>query len=37
MELPEFAQLLKLALSQYDVGSIPVSLDRVTAGWAAGR
>ena len=35
MELPEFAQLLKLALSQYDVGSIPVSLDRVTAGEAA--
>ena len=34
MELPEFAQLLKLALSQYDVGSIPVSLDRVTAGEA---
>ena len=35
MELPEFAQLLKLVLSQYDVGSIPVSLDRVAAGEAA--
>ncbi len=35
MGLSEFAQLLKLALSQYDVGSIPVSLDRVTAGEAA--
>ena len=32
MELAEFAPLLKLVLSQYDVGSIPVSLDRVTAG-----
>ena len=33
--LEEFAQLLKLVLSQYDVGAIPVSLDRVTAGDAA--
>lgn len=32
MELEEFAQLFRLVLSQYDVGSIPVSLDRVTAG-----
>ena len=32
MELEEFAQLFKLVLSQYDVGTIPVSLDRVTAG-----
>lgn len=32
MELEEFGQLLKLVLSQYDVGAIPVSLDRVTAG-----
>lgn len=32
MELEEFAPLLRLVLSQYDVGSIPVSLDRVTAG-----
>lgn len=32
MELEEFAKLLKLVLSQYDVGTIPVSLDRVTAG-----
>ena len=32
MELEEFAALLKLVLSQYDVGTIPVSLDRVTAG-----
>ena len=28
----EFARLFRLVLSQYDVGSIPVSLDRVTAG-----
>lgn len=35
MELAEFAQLLKLVLSQYDVGTIPVSLDRVSAGEAA--
>ena len=32
MDLDEFAQLFRLVLSQYDVGSIPVSLDRVTAG-----
>jgi len=32
MELEEFAQLFRLVLSQYDVGTIPVSLDRVTAG-----
>ena len=32
MTLDEFAPLLRLVLSQYDVGSIPVSLDRVTAG-----
>lgn len=32
LELEEFAQLFRLVLSQYDVGSIPVSLDRVTAG-----
>lgn len=32
MELEEFASLLKLVLSQYNVGTIPVSLDRVTAG-----
>lgn len=32
MELEEFAGLLKLVLGQYDVGTIPVSLDRVTAG-----
>lgn len=32
MELEEFASLFRLVLSQYDVGSIPVSLDRVTAG-----
>lgn len=35
LSLEEFAQLLKLVLSQYDVGAIPVSLDRVTAGDAA--
>ena len=35
MELEEFAQLLKLVLSQYEVGAIPVSLDRVNAGEAA--
>ena len=35
MELEEFAQLFRLVLSQYDVGSIPVSLDRVTAGETA--
>ncbi len=32
MGLDEFAQLFRLVLSQYDVGTIPVSLDRVTAG-----
>lgn len=32
LELEEFSRLFSLALSQYDVGSIPVSLDRVTAG-----
>ena len=32
MELVEFAELFQLVLSQYDVGTIPVSLDRVTAG-----
>ncbi len=32
MDLSEFAPLLRLVLSEYDVGSIPVSLDRVTAG-----
>jgi ATP-dependent helicase/nuclease subunit B len=34
MELEEFARLFQLVLSQYDVGAIPVSLDRVTAGEA---
>ena len=32
MELDEFSKLFALVLSQYDVGSIPVSLDRVSAG-----
>lgn len=32
MELEEFARLFTLVLSQYDVGSIPVSLDQVTCG-----
>lgn len=32
MELREFADLFALMLSQYNVGTIPVSLDRVTAG-----
>ena len=32
MELEEFARLFALVLSQYDVGSIPVSLDRVSVG-----
>ena len=32
MDLEEFTGLFKLVLSQYDVGTIPVSLDRVTAG-----
>ena len=35
VELEEFTQLLKLVLSQYEVGAIPVSLDRVNAGEAA--
>lgn len=33
--MEEFAQLFKLVLAQYDVGAIPVSLDRATAGDAA--
>ena len=32
MELDEFALLFRMVLSQYDVGSIPISLDRVMAG-----
>lgn len=32
VEMEEFARLFQLVLSQYDVGTIPVSLDRVTAG-----
>lgn len=32
VEREEFGRLLKLVLSRYDVGTIPVSLDRVTAG-----
>ncbi len=32
LERGEFAQLFQLVLSQYSVGSIPVSLDRVTVG-----
>ena len=32
IETDEFSGLLRLVLSQYDVGTIPVSLDRVTAG-----
>lgn len=32
VEPDEFSGLLRLVLSQYDVGTIPVSLDRVTAG-----
>ena len=34
MDIEEFAGLFKLVLSQYNVGTIPVSLDRVTAGGA---
>ena len=34
LELDEFSRLFSLALSQYDVGAIPVSLDRVTVGEA---
>ena len=40
LELEEFSRLFSLALSQYDVGTIPVSLDRAAAGDAprmAGR
>lgn len=40
LELEEFSRLFSLALSQYDVGAIPVSLDQVAAGDAprmAGR
>lgn len=32
MDAQEFSRLFLLMLSKYDVGSIPVSLDRVTAG-----
>ncbi len=32
MDAGEFARLFELVLSQYQVGSIPVALDRVTAG-----
>ena len=32
LSLAEFAQLFQLVLSQYQVGTIPVSLDRVTCG-----
>ena len=32
LELEEFSRLFRLVLSQYDVGTIPVSLDRVSAG-----
>ena len=32
LDLEEFSGLFRLVLSQYDVGTIPVSLDRVTAG-----
>lgn len=32
MDWEEFTRLFKLVLSQYQVGAIPVSLDRVTAG-----
>ena len=34
MDLARFSDLLKLVLSQYDVGTIPVALDRVSAGGA---
>ena len=34
LELDEFSRLFSLVLSQYDVGSIPVSLDRVAVGEA---
>ncbi len=32
MEWEEFSRLFRLALSQYQVGAIPVSLDRITVG-----
>ena len=32
LELDEFSRLFSLVLSQYDVGAIPVSLDRVAVG-----
>lgn len=32
MDWEEFSRLFKLVLSQYQVGAIPVSMDRVTAG-----
>ncbi len=35
MDIEEFSALFKLVISQYDVGTIPVSLDRVTAGDAS--
>lgn len=35
LDMEQFARLFSLVLSQYDVGTIPVSLDRVTAGDAA--
>ncbi len=35
IEITEFAQLFQLVLSQYEVGTIPVSLDRVVVGDAA--
>ena len=31
LDAEEFARLLKLVLTQYDVGTIPVSLDQVQA------
>jgi len=34
LELEEFSRLFSLVLSQYDVGTIPVSLDRVTVSEA---
>lgn len=34
LELEEFSRLFSLVLSQYDVGAIPVSLDRVAVGEA---
>lgn len=34
LELEEFSRLFSLTLGQYDVGAIPVSLDRVTVGEA---